>query len=375
MRLLIVLIIGAAFFFLQGLIFKKNWYKGLNVEIDYEKHVVREGDKNTLIEVIKNDKFLPLPVVLVKFSVTRTFLFPKEKGAAVTDQYYRKEFFSCRPYQIITRKYPFTASKRGEYGLSSVDLTCKDYFLTQNVTAGLKHFSSVLVLPGRIRQSEIPRNFLPLAGDIVSRIKLLEDPFSFQAVREYQPYDPMNHINWKATARNGYLAVNTFNSTNRRNVVLLLNMESGSIRRGEDVMEGAIKIASFLASYFVGEEIPVALYSNGTDYESSELVSIDAGCDEGHVRQIDIALARIKTKDFYMPFVKIINDHINEEEANNEYILISNNRSEEIIARFEELKQAGYRTTFVVPEHDTVSIRPLEDNGLDVLKWGIDYEG
>ena len=125
MRLLLVVIIGALFFLLQHLLFRKNWYKGLDVNLDLEKHTVREGDQNTLTEVVRNDKFLPLPVVLLKFSITRTFLFPRETNAAVTDQYYRKEYFSLRPYQSVTRKYHFTASKRGEFNVSSVDVIAK----------------------------------------------------------------------------------------------------------------------------------------------------------------------------------------------------------------------------------------------------------
>ena len=70
MRLWIVLLIGAAFYFLLNLFFRKNWYKGLTVSIDFEKKEVREGDKNTLTEVVRNDKAMPLPVALVKFSIT-----------------------------------------------------------------------------------------------------------------------------------------------------------------------------------------------------------------------------------------------------------------------------------------------------------------
>lgn len=374
MRLLIVLLIGAAFFFLQGLIFRKNWHKGVNVDIEFEKNTVREGDKNTLIEVIKNDKILPLPVVLVKFSMTRTFLFSKESNSSVTDLYYRKEYFSCKPFQMITRKYAFTASKRGLYGLSSFDLICRDYFFTQNASATLKRFASVLVLPGRIRAGEIPKNFLPVSGDIISRIKLTEDPFSFLSVREYQPYDPLNHINWKATAKSGDLFVNTFHTTNKRNVVLLLNLETETVRRGEDISEAAIKIASFLTSHFITAQIPVALYSNGKDCETEEKIEIDAGSDEGHIRRIDVSLARIRLEDFYESFVKLMEEHIVADRMESEFILISNNRSEEIVRAFTDYRARGFRVTFIVPEHTANSIRPLADDGNSILKWGIDYE-
>lgn len=103
MRLLLVIAIGFLLYIIQKRVFKKYWLKGLQVNIDFEEPIVREGDKNALIEVIKNDKALLLPVLQLKFSITRTFVFPKEKNSAVTDQYYRNDYFSCRPFQIITR--------------------------------------------------------------------------------------------------------------------------------------------------------------------------------------------------------------------------------------------------------------------------------
>ena len=134
MRLLIVLLIGAAFYIVLRLVFLKNWYKGLDVKIDFEHRTIREGEKNTLSEVVRNDKAMPMPVVLVKFAITRTFVFPRESNSSVTDQYYRKEYFSLRPYQRITRKYTFTATRRGEFGISSINLICKDFFLFHNYT-------------------------------------------------------------------------------------------------------------------------------------------------------------------------------------------------------------------------------------------------
>ena len=373
MRLLLVVIIGALFFLLQHLLFRKNWYKGLDVKLDLEKHTVREGDQNTLTEVVRNDKFLPLPVVLLKFSITRTFLFPKETNAAVTDQYYRKEYFSLRPYQSVTRKYHFTASKRGEYTVSSVDVIAKDYFFALSTFASLKKFTSVLVLPGRIKDSEVPQEVIHLTGDIISRIRALPDPFEFRAIREYQPYDPVHHINWKATAKSDMLMVNTFHTTHKRNVVILLNMETGTVRKGDVIAESAIKIASYLGDYFIERQIPVALYTNGTDIDSGECVEVESGCDDGHVRTIDVALAKIVVKETYASFVKLLEEKVTEAES--EYLIISNYRKDDLIGKYEELRQAGYRLCFIVPEYDYVSVKPLEANGRDVVKWGIDYEG
>ena len=379
MRLLLVVLIGAAFYFFQNLIFKKNWYKGLDVDVAFEKNTVREGDRNTLIEVVKNDKFLPLPVVLLKFALTRTFLFPKEQSASVTDLYYRKEYFSLKPYQSVTRKYTFLASKRGEYRISSLDVVCKDYFFAGNSFGGWNRFASVLVLPGRIGNGEIPQDLIHLTGDIISRIRLTEDPFEFRGIREYQPYDSYRRINWKATAKNDFLEVNTFHTTNKRNVVLLLNMETGTVRRGDMIAEAAIKITSYLADYFITEHIPVALYSNGRDAESKELIRMEAGSDEGHIRSIDVALAKIEVIEMYDSFTSLLDEVLSEQFSENgqgnEYIIISNYRKENLIRRVDEWKNAGARIGMIIPEYEYNSISPLAENGPDIVKWPIGWEG
>ena len=373
MRLLLVLAIGLILFLVQRRIYKKNWLKGLQVNIDFEEPVVREGDKNALVEVIRNDKALLLPVLQLKFSITRTFEFPKEKNSAVTDQYYRNDYFTCRPYQIITRKYIFKATKRGEYRITSTDLICKDIFMDKSNFATSTEYSSVLVLPARIRKENMRDDIIRFTGDVVKRIKINEDPFEFASSREYQPYDPMNHINWKATAKSDLLHVNTFNSTNRKNVVLMLNLDMNLVRNSETLAEWSIRIASCLADYFIGEQIPTALYTNGTDYESEESIGVDAGCDDGHIRNIDIALARIKVKDNCPSFIELIDEHI-DYDADDEYIIISNYRKNDFINKFDEMKKAGLKVSLVIPEYSYADITPFAENGTDTFKWVIENE-
>lgn len=373
MRLILVLLVGFVLYMIQSNLYKKNWSKGLSVKIDFEQPVVREGDKNALIEVIKNDKALILPVLQLKFSITRSFIFPKENNAAVTDLYYRNDYFTCRPYQIITRKYFFKATKRGEYKISSLDIICKDIFMHKSNFAQNDEFTSVLVLPARITPEKLPDDIIQFTGDVVKKIKLNEDPFEFNSIREYQPYDPMNHINWKATAKTDYLQVNTFNTTNRKNVVLLLNLEMNLMRNREDLSESSIRIASCLSDMFISQQIPVALYTNGTDIDSQEIIGVDAGSDEGHIRNIDTALARIHVKDVYSSFIKVIDDNIRNDE-DNEYIIISNYRKEDLVNKFDDLRKEGVKVTMIIPEYSYSDITPFSSNDPGIFKWVIDDE-
>ena len=113
MRLLIALLAGAALYFAQLYLYRYCWKEGLNVSIAYGRDIVREGDENELIETVVNDKMLPLPVVQVKFNITRTFELKRRDNSAVTDQYYRNDFFSLLPYRKITHIYGFKCTRRG----------------------------------------------------------------------------------------------------------------------------------------------------------------------------------------------------------------------------------------------------------------------
>ena len=373
MRLLIVLLVGLILYLIQAIVYKKYWHKGLDVNIDFEVPIVREGDKNSLIVTILNDKLLPLPVLLLKFSITKSFIFPKESNSSVTDNYYRKEYFSCRAYQKITRKYAFTTSKRGEYSISTIDLICKDIFMDKSSFADSRRYASVLVLPSRIPMEKIPDDIIRFSGDIVRKIKLNEDPFEFNSIREYQPFDPFNHINWKATAKSDFLQVNTFNSTDKKNIVILLNLDMNIVRNKEVLSEWSIRIASALADYFISDQTPVALYTNGTEYESEELIGVEAGSDEGHIHNIDVALARIKLKDDYASFIDLMEEKI-EQNSDDEYVIISNFRKENFYNKFEELKKSGVNLSLIIPEFGYSSIEPFVSNGIDTYKWEVTNE-
>ena len=146
MKLLIALAAGAALYFAQLLLYRRFWDRDLNISVDFAQSVVREGDGNELVEIISNDKRLPLPVLQVKFAITRRFLFQEQENSKVTDQYYRNDYYSLMPYQKITRRYGFICSKRGCYTMNGMDVVCKDLFLSGMMLRTYEHEASVCVL-------------------------------------------------------------------------------------------------------------------------------------------------------------------------------------------------------------------------------------
>ena len=94
----------------------------------------------------------------------------------------------------------------------------------------------------------------------------------FRGIREYTPEDPMNRINWKASARSGSLMVNQHNSAVSGNVCILLDVEDETVWKYEEIHEEGIRLAAAVAESFLSRGIEVGLITNGRDCrEKSEI--------------------------------------------------------------------------------------------------------
>ena len=123
------------------------WNKNLEVSINFDRDILYEGEENTLREVITNRKYLPIPILQVKFSITRTFLFEHSDNTNVTDYYYRNEFFTVMPFQKITRSYPFRCIHRGLFRMNKMDIIGRSVFLDSKMIESVEHEACVCVLP------------------------------------------------------------------------------------------------------------------------------------------------------------------------------------------------------------------------------------
>ena len=369
MKLLIAFLLAALVFWIQTIMYRRLWNKNLGTSLSFDRDVLYEGQTNELCEVIENRKYMPIPILQVKFSITRTFLFEKRNNTNVTDKYYRSDFFTIMPWQKIRRTYPFVCSKRGFYTTDGLDLICRSFFMTERMIETRKGTESVCVLPARIRHKELPDEVNNLLGETEKNLRLNEDPFTFAGIRDYQPFDNIRSINWKVTARHDNLSVNTYNTTFSKKVVLLLNVETNSMLHVDEIGEWAIKIAAHLATRFISSHIPTALYTNGTDVSAVRdnpagliagknkkekdaalsYVSVEAGADMSHIRAIEITLARLCTSSASCPFVSLMDERIGKDGQNVEYILISNYRKKEITGRFDALRSEGYSIHFIIP--------------------------
>jgi uncharacterized protein (DUF58 family) len=133
---------------------------------------------------------------------------------------------------------------------------------------------------------------------IVSQSKLLLDPFEFAGIREYRREDPMNRINWKASARTGELMVNQPDATTEHHVTILLDLDDPYILKNEALLEESIRITAGLAAQLIRAKMPVRVRSN-----CAQAIPVpDAICDAkqrsqtGHRASVENAPAQSPTQ-------------------------------------------------------------------------------
>ena len=252
--------------------------------------------------------------------------------------------------------------------MKNMDILCRDLFLSEDMYDSKEHAATLLVLPRRVPLQQIPLDSLKLLGEIEANLKLLEDPFAFATIREYQPYDSMHALNWKVSARMDKLMVNTYHTTLQKELVIFVNLNAHAALYEEKIREDLIRIAAMLCAFFVEKKIPVALVTNGCDIVTKEPVKVASGADRSHIRTLESALARIDTT---LPMPDIT-DLIREREQlkhREEYLLISNDRRQTFLDAVDEMRASSHLTWHLLLAYLRRDGRP--DVGGRVTMWEI----
>ena len=354
----------------QRFVYTHYWCKNLNVDIKYKYTKIEAGEKNELVEIITNDKMLPLPMLHVKFDTPKSFVFANEANSVVSDNYYRDDVFTIMGHQMIKRTLTFRCEKRGCYFMHDTNITSSDLFLNLTLTARRNNSEVIHVFPKKINLMFFDIPFKTITGSFVTQRTLLEDPFEFKGIREYQPYDGMKKINYKASAKHDKLMVNTYFMTSSQEVWILLNLDMRSYASDSRLAEGVISLASSIAEKFIGAGIPVGIMTNALDPYTKEQIFRESGSGTRHMLNIDTALSRIDTKGKNLNFAAVMTNSFKSINDNAYYLVISNQRNDSIIEAYETAKHNGMSSYFLVPELKNMDV--LESIS-DMVKWNIEF--
>ena len=352
MNLIVAIVISILVYIVQQRIYVKLWNRNLDVTIAFEDDYVEAGESSAVVETIRNGKFLPLPVFHVKFSTDRSFRFEDQENVAVTDGYYRNDVFSVMGHQKITRRLTFQTTKRGLYGISGLNMTARDFFMTGNFANSMQSDAWLYVLPGKRKAPVLETCSSFILGELSAKRNMTEDPYMLTGIRDYAYGDTMSRINWKATAKTGDLKVNMYGYTAEQRVKILLNLETNSMIKPEYLQEMSIELASSVADMLLRLKISTAICSNGEDILSGNCEKLEAGASMEHRLSVDKYLARIHKNKGIEVFLRILEQEITHPEKNVTYIVVSPYYKENLLLKLDYMKKQGAGIFMLVPYYD-----------------------
>lgn len=334
-------IIAFLLFYLQQQIYKRLWNRDLKVQVRFASTEMFQGDTGRMLEVVENRKRLPLPVLKVKFQTDRNLVFADKEGSKVTDLFYWNDVFQVGGGEKITRILAFTAKKRGYYKVLGIDLVSADLFLTTEMVESRQEECYLYVYPKPYVSPEFQQSLQMLNGEILTRRHLLEDPFEYRGIREYQPYDDMRSVNWKATARTGDLKVNQKNYTSLQTIRIFFNVEDTGILKKEEAVEMCFRLVAGIAQFFLSQGIRIAVYGNGVDMMNGEVVSVEAGAGSGQMDRIYKALARVDTTKPVVPFRETFGEKLLTEDKSTRTMIVAPNAYQDFLELLAEYDKMG----------------------------------
>jgi len=335
---------------LQNFIYKRFWSKGLTVKIKFSAKEAFEGDRLYLTEEVTNGKFLPLPWLFLSFNISRHLVFFDNEGNDNdTEIENQNELFSMMMFQRVRRKIPFKCAKRGVYRFKRVTLTASNLLHTRQFSKDFKAVNKLTVFPRIIDASELEIIYKRMDAELLSHQLINPDPFEFRGIREYQPTDPAHTVNFKATAVAQQLMVNIHAPVSSKRLHVILNLEPYTEYSSRELFEYCIRLAASVAGHYVGDNVNVALSTNGRDLDIATRgggINLRGGASTAHLYTIYEALARIDLTFKVTPISEFV-DTIRDYEA--VYLMISAYHKDDLLDSLEALRSRGGTVYTVVP--------------------------
>lgn len=368
-----ILLLGLALaLILQTILIHILWKRGLSVKLRFRDCFIYEGDTSALQEVIINNKWLPLPALEVRISLDKNLVFTGEAAAnsGITDRTYKRDIFSLLFHQKITRTLPFTGKKRGCYRLTDADVKACDFFYRPLPYENFTQDTTLYIYPAPVDSRRLSILTTAISGSQLVQNHLFPDPFEFSGIREYQPTDPMNRINWKASMRTGTTLVNQFDSTTNLDLTLLFDVEDSRILKEEVLVEETIRIVSSLSARLVAGRMPVSLYGNAHIANGEkELFRLQLPANAARMEELNQKLACIDGS--VMSFPEMLAAVEVPKHSSQMHVAISKNTNDATVKSIGDLASPASPVLWVIPKLSYTKQPKIQLPHVQIFFWEV----
>jgi uncharacterized protein (DUF58 family) len=300
-----IIIIVSFLALVQAVYYSRRGLKNVTYTRCFNKERVFAGEKVELVEVLSNNKLLPVPWVRVESRISSSLRFNRQENLGIAMDRFHKSLFYLGCYAKITRRHEITCLRRGYYDCSLASIVAGDLIGIGHDRCDVTGDARLFVYPAIIRPDELPEAALKWQGEISVRRWILPDPVLINGIREYRSGDLQKDVHWSATARTGRLQVKMHDYTVSPRTLLILNCQindklfSGMEPAQVDFIENGVSICASVAAWCVDNGIDVGFMTNGANLlDEAEEIRLEPHCSAAQLETIleTLALLIIKMK-------------------------------------------------------------------------------
>lgn len=377
---ILLFVLGAAIvYWLQILFCKWTWNYKLSADACFSEKQATEGDMIDLTITVENCKILPIITIKTNLEVDRGLEFQDQSNLAISDKNYRSEIFSMRGYERVQRDIQLFCAKRGYYRIDHMDFVGNDLFYSHRFLGSQKVDSTICIYPGKADARQLMVATQKMTGETVVPRSDCDDPFTFRGIRQYQSFDSIRDINWKASAKTGDLRVNIHDFTADQEIAILLDTEWDSLLRPDNLLEESIRIAASMADEFIGKGVMTSMCTNGHDCLTKEVFQIGGGVNAQHSQAIRYGLARMelaKQKET-STIVPMIEKQIAQMDAQPNrkvsWVMISTETNALVAEKWKQLSERAVKAYWIVPAHSNDEIPEAMRQNPEIMYWEVAY--
>ncbi len=297
-----IMVVVAVLAILQTIYYNRFGLRKVSYTRRFSRERVFEGEKVELVEVLANDKPVPVPWVRVESRISGDLQFRRQENMGLSMDRFHKSLFYLSPFSRITRRHEITCLHRGYVYCTLASIVAGDLFGVAHDRADVQGDARIFVYPAVLKPDELPDTALQWQGDVTVRRWILPDPILVSGIRAYRSGDPRKDVHWRATARTGSLQVKQRDYTVCPRALLVLNCQISDRQMGAmeprdaEYIEGGVRICAALAAWCVRNGVDVGFLTNGESALPEISLSIPPRCSEAQLERILEALAVLKIK-------------------------------------------------------------------------------
>lgn len=324
--------------------------KNLACQRSFSRTEVFEGESGELVETVRNDGPYIIPWLRVESYISPNLRLGRQDNLQVSSDTFYRSCFTLMPYQQIRRRHRVEFLRRGVYDLGNASIGAGDLLGLTRFWKDQQLSTPVTVYPRILDMDQLPYPLSKMMGELVTKNRLLQDPFLVRGIRPYQQGDLIRDIHWQATARTDELQVRVREYTVCTRLLVVFNAQCSDNQwddyiRAEDVemVENGIRLAASLCIHGLRSGLAVGFATNLPQQKqgSSTVIPAAEGAAWEDVLLESFAHLQLHCSEKFVPMLETL-----EQFTDMDIVVLSPYDSESVRQALEQLRLRGNQVTF-----------------------------